>query len=128
MNQTLGEIGITKGLFWPIFKRAFDKAFTENNIQSAFRKSGIWPTNGSNIIKTITRPTLSSTKKTQELRTPKSSKAIRRFQATYDQEPTKDKVKRLFATTLHLSAQVACLEHQNRGLFKAIDLQKKKGR
>ncbi len=46
----------------------------------------------------------------------------------YEKEPTEDKVKKLFATTLHLSAQVACLEHQNRGLFKAIDLQKKKGR
>ena len=41
--------------------------------------------------------------------------------------PTEDKVKKLFAATLHLSAQVACLQHQNQGLFKAIDLQKKKG-
>jgi hypothetical protein len=111
-----------------MFKKAWDKAFTEGNIQSAFCKSGIWPVDGSHIIKTITRPTLTSPEKSSGLRTPKTSKAIQRFQLAYEKEPTKDKVKTLFTTTLHLSAQVACLQHENRGLFKAIDLQKKKGR
>ena len=46
----------------------------------------------------------------------------------YDKEPTTDKVKKLFATTLHLSAQVSVLQHENRGLYKSIELQKKKGR
>jgi len=62
------------------------------------------------------------------LKTPKSSKAIRRFQAAYDKSPTADKVKTLFTTTLHLSAQVSCLQAENRGLEKAIALQKKKTR
>ena len=75
----MGTIGITKGLFWPRFKIVFDKAFTEENIQSAFRKSGIWLIDRSIIIKTITRPTLSLPEKAQELRMPKTSKAIRRF-------------------------------------------------
>ena len=128
MNESGGHVAITKGLFWPMFKRAWDKAFTEKNIESAFRKSGIWPTDGSHIIKTITRPTIVSPEKQAGLRSPKSAKAIRRFYAAYDQEPTADKVKKLFATTLHLSAQVACLQHENRGLYKSIELQKKKGR
>ncbi len=55
MNESLGHVGITKSLFWLMFKRSWDKAFTEKNIQSAFHKSRIWPTDGSNIIKTITR-------------------------------------------------------------------------
>ena len=46
----------------------------------------------------------------------------------YKKEPTIDKVKTLFSITLHLSARVAVLEHENKGLLKAIDLQKKKGR
>ncbi|PMD31228.1 DDE-domain-containing protein [Hyaloscypha variabilis F] len=128
LDSSLGTVGMTKGLFWKYFKPAFDEAFTEENIQSAFRKSGIWPTDGSAIIKMITRPTLAPEVQDQELRTPKDSKAIRRFQLAYDREPTADKVKKLFATTLHLSAQVSCLQHQNEGLFKAIELQKKKGR
>jgi hypothetical protein len=111
-----------------MFKRAWDKSFTEENIQSAFRKSGIWPTDGSNIIKKITRPMLASPQKTDGLRSPKSAKAIRRFQIAYEKEPTVDKVKKVFSTALHLSARVAVLEHENKGLYNAIDLQKKKGR
>jgi hypothetical protein len=128
MNQSGGHVAMSKSFFWPKFKRSWDKAFTESNIQSAFRKSGIWPTDGSNIIKTITRPKLAEPEKTTGLRTPKSAKSIRRFYAAYDKEPTIDKVKTIFATTLHLAARVSVLKHENRGLYNAIDLQKKKGR
>jgi len=62
------------------------------------------------------------------MQTLKSLKAIRHFQAWYNLDPTEDKVKKLFATTLYLSAQVSCLEHKKRSLLKAINLQKKKGR
>ncbi len=128
MNESGGHVVMSKSFFWPMFKRSWDKAFTEKNIQSAFHKSGIWPTDSSHIIKTITRPTITSPEKQDSLRSPKSAKAIRRFYAAYDREPTVDKVKKLFATTLHLSAQVAVLQHENRGLYKSIELQKKKGR
>src|ERR1700733_10009125 len=86
IDEIIGTIRITKGLFWPRFKIAFDKAFTKENIQSAFRKSGIWPIDRSIIIKTITRPTLSLPEKAQELHMPKTSKAIRRFQLAYNKE------------------------------------------
>lgn len=128
MNESAGHVSMSKSFFWPMFKRAWDKAFTEDNIQSAFRKSGIWPTDGSHIIKTITRPTITTLQKTASLRTPKTAKAIRRFHIAYDKDPTVDKIKTLFSTTLHLSARVAVLEHENRGLYNAINLQKKKGR
>jgi hypothetical protein len=74
------------------------------------------------VIKIITRPTISTPQKTTRLRTPKTAKAIRRFQAAYEKEPIFDKVKTLFSATLHLSARVAVLEHENKGLFKAVDL------
>ena len=128
MNESGGHVGMTKSFFWPKFKRSWDKAFTKSNIQSAFRKSGIWPTNGSYIIKTITRPKLVVPEKTTGLCSPKSAKSIRRFYATYDKEPTIDKIKTIFSTTLHLAAQVSVLKHENRGLYNAIELQKKKGR
>jgi hypothetical protein len=111
-----------------MFKRAWDKAFTKKNIKSVFRKSSIWPTNSSHIIKTITRPTIVLLEKQAGLWSLKSTKAIRRFYVTYDQELTVHKVKKLFATTLHLSAQVAYLQYENRGLYKSIELQKKKSR
>jgi hypothetical protein len=79
----------------------------------AFHKSGIWPTDGSNIIKKITHPTLTSPQKTDGLKSPKSAKAICHFQIAYEKEPTVDKVKKVFSTMLHLSTQVAVLEHEN---------------
>ena len=110
MNDGAGHVSMSKSFFWPMFKRAWDKAFTEDNIQSAFRKSGIWPINGRDIIKSITRPIIASPEKALgALRAPRSAKAIRRFYAVYDKSPTVDKVKTLFATTLHLSAQVSVL-------------------
>ena len=127
MNESGGRVAMTKSFFWPMFKRAWDKAFTKKNIESAFHRSSIWPTDGSHIITTITRLTVVLPEKQGGLRSPKSAKAIRRFYATYNKEPTVDKVKKLFATTLHLSTQVACLQHENRGLYKSIELQKKKG-
>jgi hypothetical protein len=80
------------------------------------------------ILKIITRPTLALPEKKAGLRTPKTAKSIRRFYAAYDKEPTIDKVKTIFATTLHLAARVSVLEHERRGLYNAIELQKKKGR
>jgi hypothetical protein len=128
MNNSAGRVSMSKSFFWPMFKRAWDKAFTEANIQAAFCKPGIWPTDSTNIIQSITRPFLVSPKKSGPLRTPKSAKAIRRFHIAYDKSPTVDKVKTIFATTLRLAAQVSILEHENRGLYKAIELQKKKGK
>jgi hypothetical protein len=84
MHDTAGEVSMSKSFFWPMFKTAWDKAFNKSNIQSAFRKLGIWPTDGSQIIKTITRLSLGSPEKTSALRTLKTSKAIRRFQLAYD--------------------------------------------
>ena len=120
---------MSKSFFWPMFKRAWDKSFTEENILSAFAKAGIWPTNRRKIIQKITRPSITLHEKTPSaLKTPKSSKAIRRFQVAYDKSPTADKVKTLFTTVLHLSAQVSCLQAENHGLERAIVLQKKKTR
>jgi hypothetical protein len=62
------------------------------------------------------------------LKAPRSAKSIRHFQRAYKQDPTEDKVKILFTTTLQLSAKVLVLEHQNKGLNKAIDMQKKKNK
>jgi hypothetical protein len=128
INESGGHIIMSKSFFWPKFKRSWDKAFTKKNIKSAFRKSGIWPIDRSLIIQTITRPTLASPEKASGLRPPRSAKAIHRFYQIYNKEPTIDKVKTIFSTTLHLAVRVSILEYENRGLYKAIELQKKKGR
>jgi hypothetical protein len=129
MHNTGGIISMSKRFFWPLFKRAWDKAFTEENIQGAFRKAGIWPTNGIQVIAVIQRPIIvSPVQEPGELKVPRSAKSLRRFKAAYERNPTADKVKTLFSTTLQLSAQLAVLKHQNNGLIEAIDLQKKKNK
>ena len=65
-----------KGFFWPMFKRSQDKAFTKKNIQSAFYKANIQPTNSTYVLKTITCPTPPTPKRSSELRSLKSVKAI----------------------------------------------------
>jgi hypothetical protein len=109
-----------------MFQVAWNKAFTEANIQSAFYKAGIWPINGIQIIDTIARTTGSSLNKASGIKPPKPAKSIRLFRIDYEKDPSEDKVKILFNTTLQLSAQVAILTHENEGLCRAIDLQKKK--
>ena len=129
MNDSVGMISMTKSFFWPLFKRAWDKAFTEANIQSAFHKAGIWPTDSIHIIKAIARPIISSPIKAPGiLKAPRSAKSIRYFRIAYEKNPIEDKVKTLFTTMLQLSSQVAVLTHQNKGLHKAIGLQKKKNK
>ena len=119
---------MSKRFCWPMFKRSWDKAFKRETIQSAFYKAGIWLIDSMHVLAKITRPTPSTPKKSSELQSPKSAKAIRRYFAAYDKDPTIDKVKKLFSTTLHLAAQVSVLQHENRDLYKAIELQKKKDR
>jgi hypothetical protein len=129
MNDSAGTISMSKSFFWPLFKVAWDKAFTESNIQSAFHKVGIWPTDGIHIITAIARPVISSPQKPPGiLKALRSAKSIRHFRISYEKEPTEEKVKTLFTTTIELSAQVAVLQHQNKGLLKAIDMQKKKNK
>ena len=129
MNDSAGTISMSKSFFWPMFKRAWDKAFTKDNIQSAFCKAGIWPTNGIHIIKAIAHPVITSPEKPAGiLKAPWSAKSIHQFKATYEKAPSDDMVKTLFTTTIQLAAQVSVLQHQNKGLLKSIDMQKKKNK
>jgi hypothetical protein len=112
-----------------MFKRAWDEAFTKKNIQLAFRKSGIWPTDSIHIIKSISVPTNTLLPKPPGvLKTLKSVKSIYRFRISYESSLSADKIKTLFSTTLKLSAEVSILQYQKRSLEKAINLQNKKNR
>jgi hypothetical protein len=43
MPNSLSMVSITKRFFYLLFKAAFATAFTQNNIESAFAKTGILP-------------------------------------------------------------------------------------
>jgi hypothetical protein len=41
LHGSEGVIGMTKRFFWNCFKKAWQESFTEENITSAFKKTGI---------------------------------------------------------------------------------------
>ena len=54
VNQVLfdsfGIVSITKRLFHPLFRDAFNDSFTQKNIESAFEKTGIWPSDADKVL------------------------------------------------------------------------------
>jgi hypothetical protein len=117
---------MSKRLFFPMFKRAWDKSFTEENIQHAFQKPGIWPVFPDDMLQKVTRPSTPPRERRNSLKTPLTSKAIRHFKADYRKSPTAQKFSKLLRATETLSTKVSILKHENQGLRKSIILEKKK--
>ena len=80
---------MTKRFFFGIFKPAFKKAFSKENIRSAWSKTGLWPYNPDVVLDTI-RARLNTNKNNKkddelpckpdrEVKTPYTTKSIRRF-------------------------------------------------
>jgi hypothetical protein len=58
MFEGIGYVGMTKRMFWSVFKPAWEESFSEENITSAFAKAGIWPFNPQYVLTQINRPAL----------------------------------------------------------------------
>ena len=76
MAKSAGLTSMSKRFFFSMFKRSWDKAFTEVNIQHAFQKPGIWPVNGAEVIARVQRPTPKPEVHSYNIKTPKSNKAL----------------------------------------------------
>jgi len=117
--------------FLPLFRTAWQTAFTEGNIQRAFEKPGIWPYNPALVLKVITRPITppqaleDAPALPQALRTPRSPKSIRHFQVDYRKNPTTEKLEKLFKANEELAAQAALDKHTKEGLLESLKLEKK---
>ena len=124
MHKSLGLVSMSKRMFYNIFKAAWEHSFTNENIVSTFKTTGVWPLDSSLVLDTI--------KKKEEVilsnnpTTPMTSKSIRRAQKDYQIEPTKQKLELLFKAARQLAAQHSVDEHEKRGLRKALQLEKKK--
>ena len=127
-NKGLGQISMKKRHFLPLFRSAWQTAFTEENIQRAFEKPGIWPYNPALVLQVITRPITPpqvSKSTLRVLKTPRSSKSIRHFQADYRKNPTRAKLEKLFKANEELAAQAALDQHTKEGLLDALKIEKK---
>jgi hypothetical protein len=118
---------MSKSLFWKLFRKAWDTAFTEELIQNAWKKASLWPLNPTLVICQITRPE-PPVAISEAPKTPFSSKGIRRLQRIYQFNPSTDALKLLFKCSLKLAAQHEIDEHVKAGLFKSLDIEKNKRR
>ena len=114
--------------FFTLFRQAWADSFTEENIQSAFEKAGIWPTKPEIVISQIQPPrpeTPPPTDTCDTIKTPYTAKAIRQMKKSIKEEPTQEKMDKVFKAIDTLQAKASILEHKNKGLENAILLDKK---
>jgi hypothetical protein len=126
-NKSLGLISMKKRHFLAIFQAAWRTSFTEENIRHAFEKPGIWPYNPSLVLSQITRPVTiqPSSSSIPQLKTPRTTKSIRHFQADYRKNPTKLKLEKLFKANEELAAQASLDKQTKEGLINALKIEKK---
>ena len=111
--KSLGLVSMKKRNFLDRFRPAWNKAFTQENIQRAFEKPGIWPLNPDLVLNVLTAPLsllpANDTPESLELqvKTPRSAKSIRHFQNDYLRNPNPIKLKKLFKANEELAAQAA---------------------
>lgn len=81
LDKGIRKVSMSKRFFYKMFKKAWDASFTEENIQSVFQKPGVWPVDGTEMIKKVSKPdlifdpTLNTPSKSPK--TPLKSRALR---------------------------------------------------
>ena len=135
LSDSEGEASMTKRLFFGVFKPAFLQAFSEENIRSAWSKTGLWPYDPDLVLNTMkVKPNSDKevgNKEAQdrsngELKTPKTSKSIRRFQKHFANNPTKELQRKLFKANLTLAAEREIAVHRAAAFKRALTLEKTK--
>ena len=123
-----GLVRMTKRDFWRLFRPAWEKAFSNENISSAFEAAGIEPFNPSRILTAIKRNlTLPLPNTPGSFKTPGSSRALRRtFKRLQNEGHVDDKAAVLLRADEKLATNNDLLRHENRGLRNAIVHEKKK--
>ncbi|PMD34716.1 DDE-domain-containing protein [Hyaloscypha variabilis F] len=127
----LGMVPMKKKNFLKLFRPAWRISFTEENILKAFAKPGIWPYDPALVLNVITRPITPppaiqpAPSSIDRLKTPRSAKSIRHFQADYRKNPTRAKLEKLFKANEELAAQAALDRWTTVGLIEALKDEKK---
>ena len=128
-----GLIHLTKRNFWPLFRDAWNRAFTTKNIEAGWRATGIHPLNPGKVLSKIshssdvTPPQTASEERA--MKTPGSLRAIRRITRRLRKEGLMDsRVTALSRASEKLATQYELVQHENRDLQEAIKLAHKKGK
>ncbi|KAN0076019.1 hypothetical protein V8E54_007289, partial [Elaphomyces granulatus] len=121
---------ITKRIFWPLFKSAWEAALTKSNIKSAFSATGIHPFCPERVLKIFHRRTPSPPPSDEERQqaTPGSVRAVRRTVKAIMKEETavSNRVDSLIRAAEKLSIDNEILRHENQGLRETLIDEKKR--
>lgn len=123
----LGWVSMTKRLFWPLFRDAWEASFTVKNIQKAFETTGIWPLNPSI---TLNRLRKASSHLHTPSRLPPLSTAtpltVRGIRRLVKSSSSREKEALLERAVLRLATKFDIQSFENRGLRMAITQEKKR--
>ena len=127
MFDSLGMTSMSKRAFWSVFWPAWQQAFSETNIVSGFKKTGIWPFDPSVVLSQITKPIPEKfSANTQSVQTPMTCKTSHRVQRRYLEAPSPSLVSKVFKANERLVSQHSIDNHIIKGLINALRNEKKK--
>jgi DDE superfamily endonuclease len=124
LYESQGLTHITKRHFWRLFSVAWEKAFTPQNIDSAFRATGLKPWNPQRVIQ---RPIQSPSTSSPSTQTPKSLRSLRRqFKRLQAGDYLESPAFLLLRAAEKFATEKDILRHENNGLRNTIKDEKKK--
>jgi hypothetical protein len=130
LSESQGFTRITKRDFWPLFYKAWEKAFHTQNVCSAWKAAGLYPLNPEQVILTVRRPQTPPKEhqnQSQQYKTPGSSKSLRRaFRRLQDEGKIHPDAVVLLHAGEKLAADLDIAQHEIIGLQKAVLHEKKK--
>lgn len=127
IHNSMGLVSMTKRLFWPLFWQAWTEAFTPKNVTSAFKTTGIWPLDPDVILTKMKKITPPPPDLTESVKTPSTSRGLRRLHRKIKQEPTDgNNLDKLLRASERLAARQEILTHEVTGLRRAIQHEKRK--
>ena len=103
VSNSFGLIGMSKRVFWRLFWPAWKEAFRPDNIESAWKKTGLFPLRPGAVLNVITKPELPAAV-SASLKTPISSRAVHWAHRQYKIKPTKLLMSKILCANERLAA------------------------
>ena len=127
MSDSFGMVSMSKREFWPMFKSAWEIAFTESHILSGFSKTGIWPHQPDIVlsrVRPIEKPSAPAPVDVE--RTPMTCRSVRRIHKAYQKDPTAQRLAFIMHGNSRLAASNSIAQHTIHGLIRALKTEKRK--
>ena len=134
MARTQGLVRLTKREFWTLFWSAYESSFTQENIRSRWKRTGLLPFEPEVVLSQITQKTEgysdtgSDLAGSAALKQP-SARELRRLVDKVVGDPSKLRdpdAQKLKDTVESLQTQIELLRNENQGLREAVFIEKKR--